>query len=176
MCFYCASHQELRELAVRGVDGPGLHIQDVLSSSFPPEADQAAAARAELVNYMLSHPPELFKSRVPKDQKRFHRPKSAVLRTFGIAPREREKLEGGESTELSHESQSEMMGAAFGWARFQESTPLIEMAPETQLMRRTQSENNPLNLKSEIIQADDDSEEYTSGHRRPVRKSWSIAY
>ena len=27
--------QELRELAVRGVDGPGMHILDVLPRSFP---------------------------------------------------------------------------------------------------------------------------------------------
>ena len=34
LCFYCASHQEVRELAVRGVDGPGMHILDVLPHSF----------------------------------------------------------------------------------------------------------------------------------------------
>lgn len=31
---YCASHQELRELAYRGVDGPGIWIGDVLPESF----------------------------------------------------------------------------------------------------------------------------------------------
>ena len=31
---YCATHQELRELAVRGVDAPGLHVLDVCPESF----------------------------------------------------------------------------------------------------------------------------------------------
>ncbi|CAL8464391.1 g3926 [Coccomyxa elongata] len=33
-CMYCASHQELRELAVRGVGGPSIHVLDVTSRSF----------------------------------------------------------------------------------------------------------------------------------------------
>ncbi|KAK9904816.1 hypothetical protein WJX75_003029 [Coccomyxa subellipsoidea] len=33
-CMYCASHQELRELAVRGVGGPGIHVLDVTPRSF----------------------------------------------------------------------------------------------------------------------------------------------
>jgi hypothetical protein len=33
-CFYCSSHQEMRELAVRGVDGPGLHTMDLAPESY----------------------------------------------------------------------------------------------------------------------------------------------
>jgi hypothetical protein len=32
--WYCLVPQEMRELAVRGVDGPGMHILDVLPDSF----------------------------------------------------------------------------------------------------------------------------------------------
>ena len=36
LCFYCAAHQELREMAVRGIDGPGMHILDVSPESYQP--------------------------------------------------------------------------------------------------------------------------------------------
>lgn len=65
LCFYCASHQELREMALRGVDGPGLHILDVLPGSFAaaPGGEAAAAARRAEVDRMLAHPPRLFVAR-----------------------------------------------------------------------------------------------------------------
>ena len=36
--------QELRELAVRGVDGPGMHILDVLPRAFPNAPGGSAAS------------------------------------------------------------------------------------------------------------------------------------
>lgn len=44
-CYRRACSQELRELALRGVDGPGMHILDVLPNSFP-TAPGALAARS----------------------------------------------------------------------------------------------------------------------------------
>ncbi|KAL4419980.1 hypothetical protein ABPG75_007078 [Micractinium tetrahymenae] len=64
-CFYCASHQETRELAVRGIDGPGMHILDVLPNSFPnaPGIEEAKAHRRKLVEGMLAQPPKMFRAR-----------------------------------------------------------------------------------------------------------------
>lgn len=48
---YCASHQELRELAVRGVDAPGMHVLDVTPQSFahlPGFPERMAQREAEL--------------------------------------------------------------------------------------------------------------------------------
>lgn len=65
LCYYCASHQELRELAVRGIDGPGMHIFDVLPDSFnnAPGAAEAVAKRKALVEAMLQRPPAMFRTR-----------------------------------------------------------------------------------------------------------------
>jgi len=43
-CFYCASHQLMRELAVRGVDGPGLHVLDVVPEAYAHLGDEGIAA------------------------------------------------------------------------------------------------------------------------------------
>lgn len=66
ICSYCASHQELRELAVRGVDGPGMHIMDVLPHAYDhlPGHEEVVKARQEVVAAMLANPPKLFKPRV----------------------------------------------------------------------------------------------------------------
>ena len=71
-CFYCASHQELRELAIRGVDGPGLHILDVCPVSYghAPGIEAALQQRRLRVDDMLAHPPHMFKSRVQYESAR----------------------------------------------------------------------------------------------------------
>lgn len=71
-CFYCASHQELRELAVRGVDGPGLHILDVCPDSYAhaPGIETALKERREKVRDMIQHPPKMFRSRVEYESAR----------------------------------------------------------------------------------------------------------
>lgn len=63
LCFYCSSHQELREIAARGVDGPGLHILDVLPDSFAraPRGPEAAEARRTLRDHVLAHPPPVYR-------------------------------------------------------------------------------------------------------------------
>ncbi len=64
---YCASHQELRELAVRGVDAPGMHVLDVTPRSFAHlpgfpermaqrEAELAAMGAAAYVEYRTEGP------------------------------------------------------------------------------------------------------------------------
>lgn len=68
LCMYCASHQELRELALRGVDGPGMHIFDVLPDSYkhlPGFADAISKRRKDVAD-MVANPPIMFMSRERK--------------------------------------------------------------------------------------------------------------
>lgn len=67
-CLYCASHQEIREMALRGVDGPGMHILDVLPNSFQqaPGIEAVVSKRKSEVDTMLAHPPKMFISRMKK--------------------------------------------------------------------------------------------------------------
>jgi hypothetical protein len=80
ICFYCSSYQEMRELAVRGVDGPGLHVLDVSPGSFvgAPGAAVAVAARERAVAAMLAHPPRYFAARPPPSND-VGAPKAALL-------------------------------------------------------------------------------------------------
>ncbi len=54
-CMYCASHQEIRELAYRGHDGPGISILDVVPQSFKhlPGATESIAARQVEVQLLV---------------------------------------------------------------------------------------------------------------------------
>lgn len=67
-CFYCASHQEIRELVVRGVDGPGMHIFDVAPDAFMklPGGPEAVAARKAVVDEMLKLGPRILRVREKK--------------------------------------------------------------------------------------------------------------
>ena len=66
LCFYCSSHQELRELVVRGIDGPGLHILDVLPNSFRQVEgyDSVVVVRQATLQEMAAQPPHIFQSRL----------------------------------------------------------------------------------------------------------------
>lgn len=63
VCMYCASHQEMRELAIRGIDGPGMHVLDVTPDAFKhlPGWEQAVAARKEVRDELVMRPPGVFK-------------------------------------------------------------------------------------------------------------------
>lgn len=55
-CMYCASHQELRELAVRGVDGEGIYVLDMTPQSYEhnegfKEAMEARKNKLALLKY-----------------------------------------------------------------------------------------------------------------------------
>lgn len=70
-CLYCSVYQEMRELTIRGVDGPGLHILDVLPGSYAaaPGGLEAISIRKAAVDKMLSKPPLMFVSRPKNDTK-----------------------------------------------------------------------------------------------------------
>ena len=69
-CFYCASHQLLRELAVRGVDGPGMHVFDVVTDpatwSHLEGIEEAMARRRWIVERMTARRPTFFDTTRPK--------------------------------------------------------------------------------------------------------------
>jgi len=70
-CLYCSVYQEMRELTIRGVDGPGLNILDVLPGSYAaaPGGLEAIAIRKAAVDKMLSKPPSMFISRPKNNNK-----------------------------------------------------------------------------------------------------------
>ena len=70
-CFYCASHQLLRELAIRGVDGPGLHVLDVAPEAYRhvPGIDDAVKQRRLLVERMEALPPWFFRTKPGSESK-----------------------------------------------------------------------------------------------------------
>ena len=70
-CFYCASHQEMRELAVRGVDGPGLSTMDLSPESYAHVEghEEALAQRRRKVQLMWLNPPPDYKLNTEYDQK-----------------------------------------------------------------------------------------------------------
>lgn len=71
-CFYCASHQLLRELAIRGVDGPGMHVLDVAPEAFGhvPGIEEAVKRRRLLVERMTALPPRFFRAKPADESKR----------------------------------------------------------------------------------------------------------
>ncbi|KAL4420128.1 hypothetical protein ABPG77_000299 [Micractinium sp. CCAP 211/92] len=145
-CFYCASHQELRELAVRGIDGPGMHILDVLPDSFPraPGIEQAVAERRKVVEYMLQRPPKMFRSRGHQGEPRLRgKVADAAVKLAEAAklpdegedlPLPEQALEGS-VTESTSEGATDVEGA--GWLRYSPPTqqemrrgrPFVEAEP-----------------------------------------------
>jgi Cys-rich protein (TIGR01571 family) len=71
-CFYCASHQLLRELAIRGVDGPGMHVLDVVPETYQhvQGIEEALEQRRRLVERMVSRRPVFFSTRDPAESNR----------------------------------------------------------------------------------------------------------
>ncbi|KDD75311.1 hypothetical protein H632_c751p0 [Helicosporidium sp. ATCC 50920] len=150
LCFYCASHQELRELAVRGVDGPGMHILDVLPESFPRarDANERVKARQLLVTKMLANPPQMFKSRQLKKAVEMGIIQDSVMDNAALATA---RLLGGDSEEEPE---------AFGWNL---------QAPSAQSMTRDGAKLAPPDwdvLHGELEEA----------VGQPLRRSWSVAF
>lgn len=137
-CFYCAAHQEARELALRGIDGPGMHILDVLPNSFKtaPGIDEAKAGRRKMLERMLKRPPKAFCARDCKATQAKLRDEEQA--THGITATLQQKaadaaavyVEGDESeddlpvaldrTSVASSSvvSEDSMGTGLGWARY----------------------------------------------------------
>ncbi|KAL4544872.1 hypothetical protein Ndes2526B_g00808 [Nannochloris sp. 'desiccata'] len=189
-CLYCASHQEIREMALRGVDGPGMHILDVLPDSFQhvDGAEEVLKKRKKEVDEMLAHPPKLFISR--------KKILPLQLREVNARPRP-----GGEDQAVVEVSRQSSIAASekstFGWAK----PPLFTAAPEQQAMnredtggettrarqrhvevvpvvlRRIHSEELVVELEEEEEGEEEHAGEFDSDTRFQVsRRAWSIAY
>lgn len=176
-CFYCASHQELRELAVRGVDGPGLHILDVCPDSYAnaPGIENALQQRKIKVHEMLDHPPQMFRSRVEYESARsalmarldqgFH---SSAVHAYGTVKNTLFSLPHG-STHLT-------CCGDLGWC-----VP-CHQSPSTQVMKRTMSDPitgatawSRQELSLVFSHKGPSSQEEAEDVELPT-KSWSIAF
>ena len=176
-CFYCASHQELRELAVRGIDGPGEHILDVCPDSYrnAPGIDAALLRRKAKIREMTSQPPNMFRSRVQYESARqalmarldqgFQ---STAVNAYGTM----------KQTLFPHLSagQDKNICEDLGWC--------CQIAPKVQTMKRTQSDivsgasqRSKVEL-SEIyhISKDDLGIGDEMADLQLPHKSWSVAY
>ena len=60
--WYMATCREMRELVIRGVDGPGMHAMDVCPHSYDtaPEHEEVYEKRKKWVEKMLSRPPKQY--------------------------------------------------------------------------------------------------------------------
>ena len=154
---YCAVLQEMRELAVRGVDGPGLHILDVLPDAYADAINgkAAAAERKKVVDRMLTHSPVMFKSRPKGDTN------GVVDGTAFALNRAANALVGWEIDGTATSS------AAFGWFNYTDAPGLQEMSRG---LSRTKSlpdvemgitEDAPLNVQEKNM---------------TLTRSWSISY
>lgn len=191
LCLYCASHQELREMALRGVDGPGMHILDVVPESFQhvDGAEKVFRKRKKRVDEMLAHPPKLFISRK----------KNLPLQLIEVNAR----TGGEDQAAVTVSRQSRTAEGTFGWA----TPPVCTAAPEQLAMNREDTtdattrrrarqrqrhvEMVPVALRSVrseelVVELEGDEEEENvgeehvgefGGHRfQMLPRAWSTAY
>lgn len=161
LCFYCASHQEMRELVIRGVDGPGLHTMDVQPEAYKhlPGYEEALKKRRRKVQMMLMTPPAQYKI---NRQDKYPDVLSAVGRSVIMALKESCKHSGRAVTGRTIESMKSRVSKNLGWAT-ESMPPLVqEMSRD---IHRTKSDPLPMMT---IIQENAPSEDDT--------KAWSIAY
>jgi hypothetical protein len=202
---YCASHQEIRELAVRGIDGPGMHILDVSPESYPPESRAAAAARGAMVAFMLSHPPRLFKSRITKEQaaaeeaeweaRRIQRHSGKPIAyaseptTEGVGEGEAAgtttptaAAEGHKRTSSMTSTESGMMGAAMGWPcppglrAAMRAPEMQEMHGRTSESARGELEMAPRSRSEEFVRMVGANDGDGNSDDEVSPRAWSVAY
>lgn len=169
---YCAVHQEMRELALRGVDGPGLHILDVVPESYAkaPGGPEAAAARKVLVDKMLQRAPVMFKSRPKRDR-------NGVIQTAeDVKDGTMFALRGAAGALMMREDSDSSSGSgAFGWQNYNTCAPLVQEMSRgmTQGLERTQSLPN-----LEAAEEGEAGKVELSGEERKssLGRCWSIAY
>jgi Cys-rich protein (TIGR01571 family) len=190
-CLYCASHQELREMALRGVDGPGMHIFDVLPDSFRDVdgIEELVAKRKKVVDEMMAHPPKLFVSR------KKNLPNAPI--EVNARPGENEAAsDDGGGGPVSRQSSLASEKSTFGWAR----APLFTVPSECQTMNREERTSTTAGRHVEVVSVplrrvhsdelimdleygeggggggEDDGELDNDGRYRVSPRAWSVAY
>jgi hypothetical protein len=183
----------MRELTIRGVDGPGLNILDVLPRSYEaaPGGLEAIAARKALVDKMLSKPPKMFVSR-PENAEM---DASGKVKVEGLGQEESEvpnvtlqdlksstvitisrikvSLLGRERSDELDTGSVASSNSALGWTSHCTVIPRVqEMSRE---MPRIQS--LPLPVLQSIIGDETAGIELNEDERRDtLERSWSVAY
>jgi hypothetical protein len=151
----------MRELVIRGVDGPGLHTMDVQPEAYKhlPGYEEALKKRQMKVHMMLMAPPAQYKI---NRQDKYPDILSAVGRNVIMALKESCKHSGRAVAGRTIESMKSRVSKNLGWAT-ESMPPLVqEMSRD---MHRTNSDPLPMMT---IIQENAPSEEDT--------KAWSVAY
>lgn len=164
-CFYCSSHQEMRELAVRGVDGPGLHTMDLAPESYAhlEGYEEALAQRRRKVQLMWLNPPPNYKLNTEYDEK-YPDATSAIGHSVIKACKHTGKVCGqaltGQTGESLRRDFKQQKTTQLGWN--------ASMAPDEQVMRRPnelrKTHSDPMMVP--VIQEIDPY----------LEKAWSVAY
>lgn len=160
LCAYCASHQEARELAVRGVDGPGMHIFDVSPEAWAEVEgyDEALASRQKLVADMVANPPRLFKPRKkhPVEHGAAKEASKAVDADNKLGSAEHGEAGAVDMEDDAMYAASEVSNDNLGWLSY--------CPPCAQAMKRGQDQTTQLQQLLE------------NGTGRVLKRAWSVAY
>lgn len=179
-CFYCASHQEMREMAVRGVDGPGLSTMDLHPESYAhlEGYEEALAQRRRKVQLMWLNPPPDYKLNTEYDGK-YPDATSAighsVLRACKATGRTCAQAVTGRTEQAFRNEFKQERTTKLGWN-------VGMSAPAVQEMRRVGHErthSDPTNMTSTVPvlqEMEDGTTAPTSGGDPYIGKAWSVAY
>jgi hypothetical protein len=174
-CFYCASHQLMRELAVRGVDGPGLHVLDVVPEAYAHLGDEgiatAVANRRRIVEVYAGRAPSFFQANEQREKRLRDRLDEAFLASAVGATESLANV-----VLLSGDRREDAVNCReFGW-----NCPGL-IAPAQMSMRRTSSdvvsgwsECSKRDVLSVLFQGAAGDEEASKEGRK--KKGWSVAY
>jgi Cys-rich protein (TIGR01571 family) len=164
-CFYCASHQEMRELAVRGVDGPGLHTMDLHPTSYAhlEGYEEALEQRRRKVQLMWLNPPPEYKLNTEYER---HYPDAmsavghSVVKACKLTGRACGQAVTGRTEESIRGELKQQNTTQLGWN-------VGMTAPVVQEMRRKGHERT--NSDPTMVPVIQETDPYLS-------KAWSVAY
>lgn len=180
-CFYCASHQLLRELAIRGVDGPGMHVLDVAPEAYAhvEGIEKAVEQRRRICERMAARPPRFLQPSTKSGSKR-----GAILSKLdeaflASAVNVTETVKG--AVLLQSDTRRDTCDE-FGW-----NCGLVNVAPTQIRMQRTTSDivSGASALSKQevgelfgIVDADSDARMARNDETSTplLERSWSVAY
>ena len=190
-CLYCAVYQEMRELSIRGVDGPGMHILDVLPDSYAaaPGGKEAIAKRQAAVARMMGKPPAMFVSRPNRRFKEGEETATAAVgvnfqdvkegtaaalqRATGTLRKLRsDEKKGGKGDASGSDDDGD--GALFGWCSHCVTVPVVQ-----EMSRGDDHDGNVRSLRTQSLPDMSSSGcQLDDGERRVavLGRSWSIVY
>jgi Cys-rich protein (TIGR01571 family) len=165
-CFYCASHQEMRELVVRGVDGPGLHTMDLRPEAYEhlEGYEDVIYQRRRKVQQMWLNPPPDYKLNTEYDGK-YPDAMSAVghsvIKACAYTGKTCGRAMVGKTRDSIRSDLKQQKTTHLGW-NVTMSAPVIQ---EMQTQRHKRTKSDPT-LMVPVVQEMDPYAE----------KAWSVAY